>query len=145
VSNGGSHTATSAHWDNLGSYDPNDPNRQPIVVTVKGIAEGAGTFVNTVDVHATLGECNGGGLLEGAALVADFLGRANITGDGAVVGGAQVLGHGETSAPTASVLAERVLPTTGGTNRLFTGLGIAALLMAAGVYLFNKKATSSTS
>jgi len=147
VSGGGAigSSGTTAHWDNVGSYDPADPNRQPIVLTVTGVAQGAGTFTNTVDVHATLGECNGGGLLDGSALIADFLGQANLVGDGAVVGGAKILGHGETAAPTAAVLAERVLPTTGGTNRLFTGLGIAALLTAAGVYLFNKKVGASTS
>lgn len=146
VSNGGSigSTKRTASWSGLGSYDPNDPNRQPIVLTVKGIARGAGTFQNTVDVTATLGQCTGGGILNGETELAAFLARAQITGDGAVVGGAQIRGVGATSAPTSSVLGAQTLPTTGGTNGLFTGLGIAALLTAAGVYLFNKKAGAST-
>ena len=146
VSNGGtvSGDKQSASWSNLGSYDPSDPNRQPIVVTVKAIAAGAGTFINTVDVTATLGECTGGGLLEGSAELADFLAAARITGDNAIVGGVKILGHGETAAPTSAVLGQRVLPTTGG-NGLFIGLGIAALLTAAGVYGLNRKARPSTS
>lgn len=128
---------------NLGSYDPNDPNRQPILVTVKAIASGAGTFKNKVDVTAKLTDCTGGGLLEGAAELADFLADARITGDNAVVGGAQILGVGQTSAPTAAVLAQRVLPTTGASRGL-TMLGILAMLSAAGVYLFNRKVNGDT-
>jgi LPXTG-motif cell wall-anchored protein len=133
----------SATISNIGSYDPNDPNRQPLIVTVKAIAQGAGTFRNKVDVTAKLSDCTGGGLLEGAAELADFLADARITGDSAVVGGAQILGVGETSAPTAAVLAQRVLPQTGASRGL-TMLGIAAMLTAAGVYLFNRKVSGNT-
>jgi LPXTG-motif cell wall-anchored protein len=133
----------SATISNLGSYDPNDPNRQPILVTVKAIANGAGTFRNKVDVTAHLSDCTGGGLLEGAAELADFLADARITGDSAVVGGAQILGVGETSAPTAAVLAQRVLPQTGASRGL-TLLGLLAMLSAAGVYLFNRKVSGNS-
>ncbi|MEY2568542.1 MAG: hypothetical protein QOE35_3071 [Actinomycetota bacterium] len=134
----------SATWTNLGDYDPNDPNRKPIVVTVGVTPTAATEFKNTVHVTATLGQCTGGGFLDGDASIQAFLQGAGLIGDNAIQG-ASIQGNGATSAPTAAVLAEKVLPTTGGTNRLFTGLGIAALLMAAGVYLFNKKVTSSTS
>ena len=146
VSNGGTISADKqgASWSGLGSYDPNDPNRQPIVMTVKAVAEGAGTFQNTVDVTAKLTDCTGGGLFDGSAqLLAEFLGRANIQGDNAIQGGTEILGVGQTAAPTAAVLAERVLPTTGASRGL-TMLGIMAMLSAAGVYLFNRKVSSHT-
>ena len=147
VSNGGSINADKrgASWTGLGTYDPNDPNRQPIILTVKATASGAGTFLNTVDVTATLGECTGGGLFEGdAEALADFLGRAKLEGDNAINGGTNVLGVGQTASPLTAVLAQRTLPTTGASRGL-TMLGIAAMLTAAGVYLFNRKVSSSIS
>jgi LPXTG-motif cell wall-anchored protein len=133
----------SASVTGLGEYDPNNPNRQPITFDVKAIATGAGTFKNMVDVTAKLTDCTGGGFFEGQAELADFLANARITGDNAVVGGAQILGVGQTAAPTSAVLAQRVLPQTGASRGL-TMLGIMAMLTAAGVYLFNRKVSGNS-
>jgi hypothetical protein len=138
ASNGGviSSDGQRATWANLGSYKNGDP---PITVTVKGTAAGAGTFQNVVDVTATLGNCNGGGLLTGEAL-ASFLQGANLVGEGAVSGGAQISGTGATGGINAEVLGQALPATGGGANTLYVGLAMAALLSAAGVYRLTRKA-----
>jgi LPXTG-motif cell wall-anchored protein len=129
----------SVSWTNL-AYKRGDP---PLKLHVTGKATAPGTFKNIVDATATLTNCKGGGFLEGSALQAFLIG-ANLTGNNAVVGGAQIKGSGTTAQPTTAVLGQRLLPTTGGTTRLLTGMGIVALLSAAGVYLFNRRVRHHT-
>jgi LPXTG-motif cell wall-anchored protein len=126
-------------WTNL-AYKRGDPS---LKLHVTGKATAPGSFKNVVDATATLTNCQGGGFLEGSALTA-FLEGAGLTGDNAVVGGATIKGTGTTAQPTVAVLAQRVLPTTGG-SRALTMLGLGALLTAAGVYLFNRKVSASSS
>jgi len=95
-------------WANLGSYQNGQP---PIEVKVQATASRGGSFENVVEAFATLGNCDGGGLLTGDAL-ASFL----------------------------QVLAQ-ALPATGlDGNNLYIGLAVAALLSAAGVYRLTRKA-----
>jgi hypothetical protein len=123
-------------WPNLGSYQNGQP---PIQVKVTATASRAGSFENVVEAFATLGNCDGGGLLEGDAL-ASFLEGAALVGDGAVTGGAQLQGTGTTGVLGVQVLAQ-ALPATGGrADTLYVGLAIAALLSAAGVYRLTRKA-----
>jgi hypothetical protein len=123
-------------WANLGSYQNGQP---PIEVKVQATASRGGSFENVVEAFATLGNCDGGGLLTGDAL-ASFLQGAGLVGEGAVTGGAQIQGTGTTGALGVQVLAQ-ALPATGlDGNNLYIGLAVAALLSAAGVYRLTRKA-----
>jgi hypothetical protein len=142
ASNGGVINAAdkkTVTWTGL-AYKRGDPS---LKLTVTGRATAPGSFKNVVDATATLTNCTGGGFLEGSALAA-FLEGSGLVGDNAVVGGATIQGTGITAQPTTAVLAARILPTTGASRGL-TMLGIAAMLTAAGVYLFNRKVSGSTS
>jgi LPXTG-motif cell wall-anchored protein len=58
ASNGGVIDGNTVHWDNLGNYTRGSP---PILLTVTvHIIGGTGTIEDVADVHATLGNCNGG-------------------------------------------------------------------------------------
>jgi hypothetical protein len=129
-------TGNTATLSGLGPYKVGDP---PIEVTVKAKLTGSGRIENVADVTANLINCGQGGL---AGEITGFADVANVTGTAEVLGNATVEGRGSAGSTGVAVLAAR-LPTTGG--GLATGLGIAALLTAAGVYLFNRKASASTS
>jgi hypothetical protein len=116
----------TATLSGLGPYKVGDP---PIVVTVVAKLSGSGEITNTADVTANLANCGQGNL------------SGKITGFADI---AKVTGTGTAGATNVAVLAVRTLPTTGA-NRLFTGLGLAALLSAAGVYLLERKVRRSTS
>jgi hypothetical protein len=121
----------------LGPYKVGDP---PIEVTVVAKLSGSGTIENTADVVANLANCGQGNL---SGKISGFANLAKVTGTAEVLGTAKVSGSGSAGGTTVAVLAAR-LPTTGA-NRLYTGLGLMALLSAAGVYLLNRKVSGSTS
>ena len=112
----------------------------PIEVTVKARLTGSGRIENVADVTANLINCGSGGL---AGEITGFADVAQVTGTAEVIGNATVTGSGTAGSTNVAVLAAR-LPTTGGSS-LYTGIGLMALLTAAGVYLFNRRAGSSTS
>jgi hypothetical protein len=128
----------------LGSYKNGDP---PKVVHISGkIANttAAGQIRDAVDVTATLGNCNGGGILTANDL-ATFLGAAKLTGTGGTVNGsnvASILGTGTLTGPTVnggSVAAAR-LPATGGPTTALAGFATAALMLGYAGYKLNRKA-----
>jgi hypothetical protein len=121
----------------LGPYKVGDP---PIEVTVTAKLSGSGKITNTADVSANLANCGQGNL---SGKITGFADIAKVTGTAEVLGTAKVTGTGTAGATGVSVLAARQLPTTGA-NRLFTGLGLAALLSAAGVYLLERKVRQSS-
>ena len=127
----------SVLWPDIGGYKNGDP---PRVLTVQAVAESGGEFTNNVDVTATLGNCDGGGLLEGAALAAFLEGAGLAAADGTVVGGVAIKGLGSSGTLTAAVLAQSLPATGGSANTLYVGLALAALLSAAGVYRLTRKA-----
>jgi len=127
----------TATLSGLGPYKVGDP---PIEVTVTAKLTGSGKLENTADVTANLANCGSGAL---AGQITGFADLAKVTGTADVLGTATVEGTGKAGGTTVAVLAAR-LPTTGGTNPLFTGLGIAALLSAAGVYVLRRKVGTST-
>jgi hypothetical protein len=119
-----------------GPYKVGDP---PIEITVVATLTGSGDIENVVDVVANLANCGQGEL---GGKISGFADLANVTGTAEVLGNATVVGAGSAGATRVAVLAAR-LPTTGG--GVFAGFGIAALLTAAGVYLLNRRASSTTS
>jgi LPXTG-motif cell wall-anchored protein len=121
----------------LGPYKVGDP---PIEVKVTATLTGAGRLENIADVTANLANCGSGGL---GGQITGFADLAKVTGTAEVLGTAKVTGTGSAGGTSVAVLAQR-LPTTGGSTGL-TFLGIGAMLTAAGVYLFNRKASGSTS
>jgi hypothetical protein len=128
----------TATLSGLGPYKVGDP---PIVVTVVAKLSGSGEITNTANVTANLANCGQGNL---SGKITGFADIAKVTGTAEVLGTAKVTGSGTAGATGVQVLAARQLPTTGA-NRLFTGLGLAALLSAAGVYLLERKVRRSTS
>ncbi|MEY2475878.1 MAG: hypothetical protein QOG87_1193 [Actinomycetota bacterium] len=127
----------TATLSGLGPYKVGDP---PIEVTVTARLTGSGRIENTADVTANLANCGQGNL---GGTITGFADLAKVSGTAEVLGNATISGSGTAGNTNVAVLAAR-LPTTGASQGL-TMLGIASLLTAAGVYLFNRKVSRSTS
>jgi len=116
-------------WANLGNYKKGSP---PIVITVNAnvpSTSGAGVITNTVTVHASLVNCNGG------AVGTEFVNNALINGKAATINGSAIVGNANVAALNISPAQVKAaaLAATGQNQPWLPVVGGGLLLGALGL------------